>query len=111
MRTPTMPVHLHDKTIPEGAQVLLHIGAANRDERFFDHPDTFDLHRENKSHLGMGMGPHFCVGAPLGRLMSQSIFEALLNASDCWAVDLQNATRVTTPNFRGFSVLPLTIRA
>ena len=72
-------------------------------------PDVFDLHREERSHLGMGSGIHFCVGAPLGRLMSYAIFEAVLAASDCWQIDLEQAQRVTTPNFRGFAKLPLTL--
>lgn len=109
VRTPTQDVALHGKVIPENSQVLLHIGSANRDERQFDNADTFDIHREALRHLGMGQGIHFCVGAPLGREMSYTIFSELLAASDVWEVDLDNATRVTTPNFRGFSKLPLRI--
>ncbi len=111
VRSPTHDLELHSKVIPENAQVLLHIGAANRDERQFQNPDTFDIHREARSHLGLGAGIHFCVGAPLGRTMSQAIFEELLPVSERWEIDLDSAMRVTTPNFRGFSRLPLTIRA
>ncbi len=111
MRSPTQDVELHGKTIPENAQVLLHIGSANRDERMFDHPDVFDLHRENRGHLGLGVGLHFCVGAPLGRLMTQTLFRTLLQASGMWETDQANARRVTTPNFRGYAVLPLTVRS
>jgi hypothetical protein len=109
VRTPTQEVTLHGKTIPEGAQVLLHIGSANRDERQFEDPDRFDLQRSNKRHLGMGQGIHFCVGAPLARSMASTLFEELLAVSTRWEVDLQRAARVTTPNFRGFTHLPLTI--
>lgn len=110
VRSPTRAVELHDKTIPENAQVLLHIGSANRDERQFDNPDRFDIHRDSRRHLGMGQGIHFCVGAPLGRHMAYTLFTELLNASSVWEIDLKNAARVMTPNFRGFSRLPLTIR-
>lgn len=110
VRTPTQDIELHGKIIPENAQVLLHIGAANRDERYFESPDVFDIDRENKNHLGMGLGIHFCIGSPLGRLMAQTIFEEVLAVSECWEVDLNAAERVTTPNFRGFSRLPLTIK-
>lgn len=110
VRSPTRAVELHDKTIPENAQVLLHIGSANRDERQFDNPDRFDIHRDSRRHLGMGQGIHFCVGAPLGRHMAYTLFTELLNASSVWKIDLKNAARVMTPNFRGFSRLPLTIR-
>jgi cytochrome P450 len=109
VRTPTHDVTLHDKVIPQGAQVLLHIGSANRDEREFADADRFDIHRSDPRHLGMGQGIHFCVGAPLGRAMAQFLFEELLPLSTRWNVDLRGAARVTTPNFRGFVRLPLTI--
>ncbi len=109
VRSPTHDVALHGKTIPRGAQVLLQIGAANRDERAFPQPDRFDLSRRNKRHLGLGKGIHFCVGAPLARQMAHSLFAALVAASSAWEVDLQHARRVTTPNFRGFAALPIRI--
>jgi cytochrome P450 len=109
VRSPTRDVELHGKVIPESAQVLLHIGAANRDDRQYNDPDRFDMNRQDKGHLGFGAGIHFCVGAPLGRKMTYILFEEMLKASDAWQVDLDSAVRVTTPNFRGFSVLPITI--
>lgn len=109
VRSPTRDVDLHGKIIPENAQVLLHIGAANRDDRQFPTPDQFDLQRADRGHLGFGMGVHFCVGAPLGRKMTYILFEELLKASEQWEVDLSDAARVTTPNFRGFSRLPIKI--
>ena len=111
VRSPMRDVELHGKTIPENAQVLLHIGAANRDDRQFPDPDRFDLQRADRGHLGFGAGIHYCVGAPFGRAMTYILFEELLNASDCWQVDLDRAVRVTTPNFRGFSRLPLTVQS
>lgn len=109
VRTPTREVALHGKRIPEGAQVLLHIGAANRDERIFAEPDRFDIDRSANRHLGFGKGIHFCVGAPLARAMARQLFADLLAVSRRWEVDLERARRVTTPNFRGFSRLPLAI--
>jgi cytochrome P450 len=55
--------------IPEGANLLLVLGAAGRDERKYNEPERFNIRRENvKDHLGFGFGIHFCVGAPLARL-------------------------------------------
>ncbi len=110
VRSPTTDVDMHGKTIPAGAQVLLHLGSANRDERRFAEPDQFLLDRDGRRHLGFGQGVHFCVGAPLARTMAQVAFEELLAVSDRWQIDLAGAERVTTPNFRGFARLPLTIR-
>lgn len=107
VRTPTKDIKLHDKTIPEGSQVLLHIGSANRDEREFEDADRFDVNRPEQRHLGMGQGIHFCVGAPLGRKMTQFLFEEFLAISDGWEIDIEDSARVTTPNFRGFTRQPV----
>ena len=109
VRTPTRDVALHGKTIYESAQVLLHIGAANRDERNFKNPDVLDIHRLKQRHLAMGLGVHFCVGASLGRMMAQLLFGELIAVSRRWQVDSAAAARVKTPNFRGFSKLPTKI--
>jgi cytochrome P450 len=87
VRSPNEDVDLHGKVIPTNAQVLLHIGSANRDEREFENPDIFDLNRDTKRHLGLGQGIHFCVGAPLGREMTQTIFRELIAVSDSWTAD------------------------
>ena len=43
-----------------------------------DNPDHFDIHRANaKDHLSFGHGPHFCLGAPLGRLEARVVLEEL----------------------------------
>ena len=57
--------------IPRGAVVLAALGSANRDESQFRNPDTLDITREPNRHVAFGMGPHFCIGAPLARLEGQ----------------------------------------
>jgi cytochrome P450 len=52
--------------------------AANRDPRRWPEPDRFDIHREAKTHLGFGYGPHLCLGAPLARLETKIAVEELL---------------------------------
>ena len=55
-------------TIRRGDVVLPAIISANRDQAQFPDPDALDLARTPNKHLAFGMGPHFCIGAPLARL-------------------------------------------
>jgi cytochrome P450 len=41
-------------------------------------PDVFDLDRR-AAHLGFGLGPHYCAGAPLARIEVRSAVAALLD--------------------------------
>jgi cytochrome P450 len=69
----------HDTRIPEGSMVLLLRGAANRDERRFADPDTFDLRRpDSAAHVGFGEGPTSCTGAMLARVEVQVAFRELV---------------------------------
>jgi cytochrome P450 len=109
VRTPTQDVTLRGTTVPEGAQVLVHIGAANRDPEAFPDPDRFDIERHMARHLGLGHGTHFCVGAALGRTLGRVAVEDLVGRADRIEVDLSTAVRVQTPNFRGFQRLDVTV--
>ncbi len=54
--------------IPRGALVLVAIVSANADEAHFPVPECLDVARTENRHLAFGMGPHYCLGAPLARL-------------------------------------------
>ena len=54
--------------IPKGDTMMLLLAAAHRDPAVTDKPDEFDPTRASVRHLGFGLGPHFCLGAPLARL-------------------------------------------
>jgi hypothetical protein len=69
---------LHGQTLPEGAQLFLLFGSANRDEREFEQADRFDVRRRIKRHLAFGQGIHFCLGKSLARLEARVAFEELL---------------------------------
>jgi hypothetical protein len=77
-RTTTTDVELHGEMIPAGQPVYLLYAAANRDERYFDAPDRFDIRRKPERHLAFGDGIHFCLGAPMARLEGQIVLEAVL---------------------------------
>ncbi|MFK3979527.1 cytochrome P450 [Micromonospora sp. NPDC050397] len=63
--------------IAGGDAVVVWIGSANRDERAFTDPDTFDVRRTPNRHLSFGDGPHYCVGASIARLALRTFFAEL----------------------------------
>ena len=62
---------LGDKTLRVGERVFLINPAANRDPLAFADPDRLDITRNPTNHLGLGVGVHYCLGAPLARLEGQ----------------------------------------
>ncbi len=67
--------------IPAGANLLLMLHSANRDERVFPEPDDIIFERGNlKDQLAFGYGIHYCVGAPLARLEMTILLETLTRA-------------------------------
>ncbi|HVW42763.1 MAG TPA: cytochrome P450 [Amycolatopsis sp.] len=69
-QTAVQDVEYADATIPSGSLVFSYISSANRDERVFDDPDVFDMERAaSPKHLSFAQGAHYCIGAPLGRMM------------------------------------------
>ncbi|MBX3313209.1 MAG: cytochrome P450 [Actinobacteria bacterium] len=81
-RTATLDVEVSGHQISEGDKLIMFYGAANRDPRVFDDPETFDVLRSPNPHVGFGgPGPHFCLGAHLARrevaVMFRKLFERL----------------------------------
>jgi 4-methoxybenzoate monooxygenase (O-demethylating) len=76
-RTATTDVDVAGGVVPDGAKVLLFLGAANRDPRRWAEADRFDLGRDPSGHVGFGMGLHQCVGQHVARLEAEALLSAL----------------------------------
>lgn len=76
-RTATADLDINGTTIPAGTQMMIWLAAAGRDPHIFADPDTFDILRENKRHLGFGVGIHACMGGPLARLQGEIALRTL----------------------------------
>ena len=64
--------------VRRGENIVLLIGAANRDPAAFEEPDRLDVGRAEASHISFGRGIHHCIGAPLARLEGRIVLEVLL---------------------------------
>lgn len=105
----TRDVELHGQTMKAGDFVMLAYGSANRDERKFPDPDTFDITRKPKMHLGMGGGVHACLGGMIGRVATKLAFEELLSAFPEFHRDGAPLPWVPSSNFRSPQRLPLLV--
>ena len=102
-------VELYGQTVPAGSAMLCLAGSANRDEREFPDPDSYDIKRHIGHHLAFGYGPHFCLGASLARLEGRVVLEEMLKRFTDWEVDYDGCVMGTTPGVRGYDHLPIKI--
>ena len=65
-----------------GSRVVVFYASANRDDRVWDDPDTFDITRDAAAQLGFGQGAHGCAGQGLARLETQSILRSVVARVD-----------------------------
>ncbi len=78
-RVLTETVSVQGVPIPAGANVVLVLGAADRDPRVWDAPNELRLGREPRRILAFGSGIHHCIGAPLARLEGRVALQLLLS--------------------------------
>lgn len=94
--------------VAPGDEVILMLGAGNRDGRRFPDPDSFSPRRAVGGPLSFGGGPHFCVGAALARLEAFVAFPRLL-ARFPGLAPAGNPQRCNGLVLRGFDALPVTV--
>jgi cytochrome P450 len=98
---------LGGKRLRAGEIAFQMLGAANRDPEVFDRPDEFDIQREPNKHIAFGLGPHFCIGAPLARAEGQIALTALTSRMP--NLELAGSARwdLHKPNSRVLRELPV----
>ncbi len=96
--------------IPGNSEVLLLLGAANRDPRRYADPETFDPLRPDNQPLSFGAGTHFCLGSALARLEAAAAFPRLLaRFPGLSPAPGQTPTRRDRLVLRGYHTLPVSL--
>ncbi|MGI5506317.1 cytochrome P450 [Lentzea sp. CA-135723] len=100
-------VVLDDAVLPAGSKAMLLIGAAGRDPDRYPHPESLDVTRTGIKTLAFSGGPHYCLGAALGKMEGAVVLEELLRRYT--KIELTEAEPDWRPNvsFRGLERLPL----
>jgi cytochrome P450 len=105
-RTATAGTEIAGHAIRANDKVTIWEMSANRDERRFDQPFTFDITRKPNRHIGFGAGVHFCLGANLARLEIRSVLDELMARFSSF--ELAGEPRWTPSNrLLGLKSLPL----
>ena len=109
-RLATEDTRIGDVEIPQGRQIMVHWGAANRDPRKYDHPKTFDIQRNALDHLGFGFGIHGCVGQGLARLEVSLLIQKFLERVERFEL-VGDVQRRANPIVRSLESVPVRIHA
>jgi cytochrome P450 len=110
LRTALEDRHIGGSVIERGQTVLLMLGAANRDPKRFDDPDSLILDRPDNRHLAFGGGPHYCLGNALARMEAEVAFAALLARLPSLNVDETELVYRDSVALRGVQQLHVTFR-
>lgn len=73
----TQDTNIDGVALPKASRTMLIYASANRDERKWQDPTRFDIHRRTTEQLGFGYGVHSCAGMHLARLEIHSLLAAL----------------------------------
>ncbi|MFG3392682.1 MULTISPECIES: cytochrome P450 [Streptomyces] len=104
-----VPVGDRGQVIKAGDIVTLWNNSANMDEEVFADPRRFDLARTPNKHIAFGYGPHFCLGAYLGRAEIAAMLTALRDLVD--SIEPNGAPRRVYSNLlSGMTSLPVVLR-
>jgi cytochrome P450 len=110
LRTASRQVELGGQIIEEGDKVAVWTWSANHDPAMFDRPGELLLDRSPNRHLALGVGPHYCVGAPLAKSELGAIYRALLDRVASIEVIGEPVHNQSIINF-GFDHLPVRLHA
>jgi cytochrome P450 len=106
-RTATEDCEIDHVAIKKFDTIRTGLSAANRDPAEFSEPDRFDLKRERIKHVGLGIGPHYCLGAALARMEVTLMVRALATRFPDIELDGPAIRDTTTHILRGFRTLPV----
>lgn len=110
IRTPFADTEVGGKQIRAGELICIMMASANRDPLKFPDPDRFDITRDSKGHLALGVGIHFCIGAQLARLEATAAISALLPNLHRWRLSDAGLERLPANLVYGYQRIELVPR-
>jgi cytochrome P450 len=103
-RQVTERTQLAGVTLEPGTAIAAVLASANQDERHWDEPERFDIHRRG-AHAAFGLGAHHCAGAPLARHEVRLPLELLLERLPRLRLDPDHDVELSGWEFRAPTAL------
>ena len=96
--------------IRAGDMLVMNLPAGNWDPAFVPDPETFDIGRNTRGHLGFGYGVHQCIGQNLARVEMQTAFATMARRLPGLqlAVPVEELTFHNESGIYGIEELPVT---
>ena len=110
-REVTKEVEFHGQKMEPGQPILFLYPSGNHDEREFENPDDFDIHRRAPRILSFGYGAHSCLGINVARLEAKVCLEETLQSMPEYEIHLDRAERLVTDFVQGYASFPITFPA
>jgi cytochrome P450 len=110
-RQTTQETEIRGTVIPANNVVVPIYASANRDDAKYPDAARFDVTRDTQGHLAFGLGPHFCLGAPLARLEARVAFEELFVRTRNLRSNGSEPKRIDSMFLRGLGSLPIAFDA
>src|SRR6478672_10759429 len=79
IRTATRDTEVEGIPIAAGSMIVINMGSANHDEKYWTDPEKFDIFRPQRQHLAFAFGPHMCLGMHLARMETRIVLERLMD--------------------------------
>ena len=95
--------------VRKGHNVMVVIGAANRDPSRYAQPDRLDVTRDVDDHLGFGHGRHFGLGANLARLEAKHAIRGVIERFPNLKLEIDDPPWRPNPILHGLESLPVRV--
>lgn len=95
--------------IPAESKVLVGLPATSFGPRHFDHPELFDIGRDENPHLAFSYGPHYSIAVALAWLEPKVVFGSIFERFPALRLATPEGAKlrkeIITGGFEGFPVL------
>lgn len=81
---------LRGQSLKPEDRIIVYLPAVDLDPQEFPEPERVDIHRERKTHMLFGGGPHRCLGSHLARLELQTLYRIVLERLPPFRLDPDN---------------------